>query len=216
MSNWSHLSRFARKYYSQCGEEGVLERIFQLIGTTNKVAVEFGCSDGFSLSNTRLFHGQGWAVHMWDACYENAQIKKHLVTAENINDIFALYDIPHSFDLLSIDVDGNDYWVWRALRWQPRVVVIEFNAVLPIGRKCTIPYSPDFKHDGTNYYGASFALLCELGRQKGYVPVCQLMDLNLFFVQQGLVSEPPVVTYTSRQCHPPDPLRRPWQEIEGE
>lgn len=211
-SDWTDLAKYARKHYSQCGEEGVLERIFELVGTTNKTSVEFGCGDGYNLSNTRLFCEQGWTGHMWDSCHENEEIKKHFITVENVNAIFAHHNVPHDFDLLSIDIDGNDYWVWRALQWQPRVVVIEFNAIFPVNVKCTVPYSPEFKHDGSDYYGASFALLCELGRQKGYVPVCQLSDLNLFFVLEELIpdGQAPGVTYTPQQFHPPDSLKRPW------
>lgn len=215
--DWMNLASYARIRHSQCGEEGVLERIFSLIGTTNKTSVEFGCGDGYSLSNTRLFcDEQGWTAHMWDSHHENEQIKRHLVTAENVNDLFALHNVPHDLDLLSIDIDGNDYWVWKALRWQPRVVVIECNASLPTDKKCTIPYDPAFRHDGTNYYGASFALLCELGRQKGYVPVCQLAGLNLFFVRAELVpaGAAPEVVAVRQHCHPPDTLERPWQEID--
>lgn len=214
MNDWADLVKYAYKCYSQCGEEGIIDRIFGLIGTTNRTAVEFGCGNGYYLSNTRFFKEQGWTAHMWDGAYENGEIKKHFVTAENVNDLFARYAVPHDFDLLSLDIDGNDYWVWKVLEWQPRVVVIEFNGVLPIDSKCTIPYDPEFKHDGTDFYGASFALLCQLGREKGYVPVCQLANLNLFFVRQELVSDPPVVTYAPYPGHPQDLLQRAWQQID--
>lgn len=210
---WAGLERYARRTYSQCGEEGILERIFEIIGTTNKISVEFGAGDGYNLSNTRSFMEQGWTGHLWDCAHESveAQIKRHFITAENINSLFEFYAIPRSFDLLSLDIDGNDYWVWKALEWRPRVVVIEFNGTVAVDRKCTVPYDPNFRHDGTDYYGASFALLCHLGQQKGYVPVAQINSLNLFFVRKDLAPEsPPRVTYVPQQGHPPDPQRRPW------
>ena len=213
--SWATLTDYARIKYSQCGEEGVLERIFELIGETNRVSVEFGAGNGsWKLSNTRALHEKGWICHFWD-CFDKPksdEIKQHLVTVENVNELFAHYQIPHDLDLLSIDIDGNDYWVWHALRWQPRVVVIEFNCGLPPERKCTIPYDPAFQYDATDYCGASFSLLCQLGREKGYVPVCQLKNLNLFFVRDELVpvNQIPEVTYTQMQCLTPDPKKRPW------
>lgn len=215
MNDWQNLESYATtKKYSQCGEEGVLQRIFELIGTKDKTSVEFGCGDGYSLSNTRAFQEQGWTSHFWDSHYENEEIKRHLITAENVNEIFALHEVPQNLDLLSLDIDGNDYWVWRALTWEPRVVLIEFNAAHAVTRKCTVPYDPTFRHDGTNYYGASFALLCQLGWEKGYEPVCQLSNLNLFFVRRSELScAPPRPTYTPQHCHPPDTLGRPWQHI---
>lgn len=215
MNPWTDLAKYARKQYSQCGEEGILTRIFELIGETNRVSVEFGCGDGFNLSNTRFLKEKGWTSHFWDSHFENEEIKRYLVTAENVSEIFAAEKVPVNFDLLSLDIDGNDYWVWKALSsWRPRVVVIEFNAAL-LGKK-TIPYEPTFRHDGTNYYGASFDLLVELGRDKGYVPVCQILNLNLFFVREELlpfVDTRPKVTYTQKHAHPPDPHGRPWHEV---
>lgn len=211
--NWENLQKYVRKQYSQCGEEGVLEQIFKNVGTMNKISVEFGCRDGYSLSNTRFLVEKGWTCHMWDcAPAKTADVKEHFITAENINDILAQYDIPKNLDLLSIDIDGNDYWVWKALTWQPRVVVIEFNGAK--SGKVTIPYDPNFKYNATDYYGASFDLMCALGLEKGYVPVCQLENLNLFFVRAELVDKPPKIAFTPRPAHPPDPLKRPWQVVE--
>jgi len=212
MSDWD-LEKYARiQRYSQCGEEGIIEQIFSLIGTTNRVAVEFGCADGYNLSNTRALLEQGWTVHMWDCAYANHQVRRHLITAENVNEIFQSEGVPEEFDLLSIDIDGNDYWVWKALTaCRPRVVVIEFNGALS-GKK-TIPYDPAHRHDGTDYYGASFELLCALGREKGYVPVCQIADLNLFFVRKELVPVDPdtlPLFHAPRPSHPPDLKERPW------
>ena len=231
--DWGNLASYAKKQWSQCGEEGVLERIFELIGTINQIAIEFGCSDGYSLSNTRSLVEKGWTVHMWDArpraekCAlsdekfgvppeKRIPLQEHLILPENINLIFEHYQIPRRPDLLSIDIDGNDYWVWKALTYRPRVVVIEFNGALPPEAKCTVPYDPDFRHDGTDYYGASFALLCQLGREKGYAPVCQLMGLNIFFVLAELIpaGHMPDVHYTRHQSLPCDPKGRPWQHID--
>ncbi len=205
------LSDYIEIYHSQCGEAGIINRIFELIGVTNKVAVEFGGLDGYSLSNTRHLAKQDWRIVMFDGTHSDPLVIQALVTAENVNDLFEEQAIPLEFDLLSIDVDGNDYWIWKALHYTPRVIVIEFNGTIQPGQRKTIPYNPYFVHDGTDYYGASFDLLCDLGHAKGYTPIFQLHSLNLFLLRSDLLVGPvPEVTYMSSQGHPPDQLHRPW------
>ena len=75
------------------------------------------------------------------------------------------------FDLLSLDIDGNDYWVWMALEYRPRVIVIEYNAHVTAGESKTIVYDPEFRWRGTDYFGASLRALKELGDNKGYTPI---------------------------------------------
>lgn len=216
MNEWLTLSSYAKKYYSQTGEDGVLERIFELIGTSNKVAVEFGAGNGYSLSNTRHFGNLGWKLILFD-CVENKnkEINTELITAENINDIFEKYNVPKQFDLLSIDIDGNDLWVWKALEYEPRVVIVEINGTIKSNESKTVVYDPNFAWDGTAYYGASLLALNKVAISKGYKFVCQLNSLNAFFVKEHLLPntlniEP---TYTSMQYHRPDPLNRPWVSI---
>lgn len=76
-------------------------------------------------------------------------IKNERVTAENIQNLFKKYNVPESFDLLSIDIDYNDYWVWKAITdYSPRVVVIEFNSSIPPNESRVVPYDPDAYWDG--------------------------------------------------------------------
>lgn len=205
------IEKYVQKHYSQCGEAGILNRLIELVGTTNKVAVEFGGGDGYSLSNTRHLADDGWRVVMFDGAHENAQVMKRFITVDNINTLFAEQDVPIEFDVMSMDVDGNDYWLWKALDYRPRVVVAEFNGCIAPGEKKTIPYDESFKHDGTNYYGVSFDLLSDLARSKGYVPVFQLNSLNAFFVRSDLYRGKPVrVSFVQQHYHAPDPLGRSW------
>ena len=104
--------------------------------------------------------------------------------------LLAKYDIPQHFDLLSIDIDGNDYWIWDAITATPRVVVIEYNSsILPPQRK-SITYNPTFRWDGTEYYGASLSALEALGRRKGYrLLYCDARGVNAFFVLTELCGE---------------------------
>lgn len=116
-------------------------------------------------------------------------IKIERVTAENIQDLFQKYNVPKSFDLLSIDIDFNDYWVWKSITdYLPRVVVIEYNASIPPNESKVVPYDPEARWDGTNYFGASLLALRNLGLSKGYTLVgCDNNGVNAFFCKSELV-----------------------------
>lgn len=166
------LRSYERAVHSQGGEDGVLERIFECIGTTNRRFVEFGAWDGCHLSNTaRLRLEHGWNGLLMDGDPERAEglVHTETVNVENVEALFAKYDVAERFDLLSIDIDGNEYWVWDAIRaYRPRVVVIEYNIFFSTDVSKTMPYDPDHRWDKTMFHGASLEALRRLGRQKGY------------------------------------------------
>jgi hypothetical protein len=116
-------------------------------------------------------------------------IKSEKVTAENIQNLFKKYNVPKNFDLLSIDIDYNDYWVWKAITdYLPRVVVIEYNSSIPPTESKVVPYDPEAKWDGTNYFGASLLALKNLGLNKGYTLVgCDNNGVNAFFCKNELL-----------------------------
>jgi len=205
-----------KKIYSQNGEDGIIEFIFSRIGTTNKFFIEFGVGDGYQCNTRYLVQKKRWSGLMMDAgvyekekknlkkirnkAYEffkqkiltfNPEIKKEVVTAENIQSLFKKYHIPTYFDLLSIDIDGNDYWVWKAITdYHPRVVVIEYNASYPPNQSKVVKYDPNRYWDGTNYFGASLLALVKLGTSKGYTLVgCENMGVNAFFCKNELIQE---------------------------
>ncbi len=198
-----NLAAAERKVYSQNGEDGVIEAIFAAIGTTDRFCVEFGVENATECNSANLLE-QGWTGLLMDpdgtSRNPRIAIKNEFITAENINDIFAKHHVPQVFDLLSIDIDGNDYWVWRELRHQPRVVVIEYNASVPPEFRLVIPYDPKFQWNGSDYFGASLRALTELGDSKGYQLVhCERAGANAFFV--------------ARSELPPDFVARPLQEV---
>ena len=130
------------KDFSQTGEQWKLAALFNIIGTDNKVSVEFGAADAITNSNTRHFHNTlGWESHFWDNAPGSKIVKKYHITAENINDIMKENNIIHNFDLLSIDINGNDYWVCKALTYEPRIVIIEFNTKSNKTSQTKNPYS---------------------------------------------------------------------------
>src|SRR4051794_40434243 len=133
--------------FSQTGADGIIAEIFHRIGRTNSIFVEFGVGNGLE-NNTAALLLQGWSgVWIEASRRSNRAIQQNLkplldeqklmllprfVTKENIVDLLDGCGVPLDLDLVSIDIDGNDYWVWEALlsRYSPRVVVIEYNALL--------------------------------------------------------------------------------------
>lgn len=201
-----------RQWRSQSGEDKLAARVFREIGTTNQFAVEFGAIDGQHGSNTAYFRDElGWTVRMFDIAPLGPDVIQANITAENINEVFAAAGIPHEFDLLSIDIDGNDLWVWSALTYRPRVVIIEYNPKWGPDKSRTVSYDPDRRWDGTNYYGASVLALCTVGAEKGYDLVASTRS-NLVFAQQGLMSAiSPYSVERRKKLKRPDPQRRKWE-----
>lgn len=162
----------------------MIARVFQLIGCGTRYFVEIGAGTGRQC-NTRWLRENGWRGVMMDRDHANPRWRlfQEVVTAENINCIFARYRVPASFDLLSIDIDGNDYWVWRALsaRYRPRVVVVEFNAAVPAHISVTMPYQPSFRWRGEANIGQSLLAAKQLGSRKGYA-LAHAEPPNAYFV----------------------------------
>jgi hypothetical protein len=197
------LGRFEAQIYSQSGEDGVLAEIFRRIGTTNRHFVEFGVGNGLE-NNTAALLLTDW-TGLWlegsDTFYHSiaktfapviatGQLKAHhaFITAENIEQHLRDNDVPEELDLLSIDIDGNDYWVWRAITaFKPRVVVIEYNATLGPAVSKVMPYAPDRVWDRSTAFGSSLKALELLGTTKGYSLVyCNITGNNSFFVRHDL------------------------------
>jgi hypothetical protein len=121
---------------------------------------------------------------------ENAlRLQSQHITAEDIEAILSQSSLPVDFDLLSIDLDRNDYWVWSEIeRHRPRVVVIEYNAIFPPGCRWVVEYNSEVAWDKTSNFGASLAALEQIGVEKGYKLVgCTLAGTNAFFVRDDLV-----------------------------
>lgn len=207
-----NLNRYERKIFSQNGEDGILEEIFNRIGTTNLFFVEFGVADG-SENNTLFLLLRKWRgcwieansknTHKIKARYDHLidgkklLFKEAMITAENVESIFHEMNIPEEFDLLSIDIDGNDYYVWKAInQYKPRVVVIEYNSFFPPSLDRVTEYNANSVWDGSGYlararaYGASLRALEILGKTKGYKLVgCDFRGVNSFFVRDDLINK---------------------------
>ncbi|MFT5203150.1 MAG: hypothetical protein ACI9C1_002547 [Candidatus Aldehydirespiratoraceae bacterium] len=186
-SSSAQLHQNESSTYSQNGEDGILAALFNAIGVTNRVYVEFGAGTGDEC-NTRLLGEQGWTGLRMDGVdqADGSDIRQEFITAENVNELFAKYGVPDEFDLLSIDIDSNDYWVLRSLdeRYRPRVLVMEYNASLGPTERKTIAYDPAYVWDVSSYFGASLAALHSVAEQRGYSLVgCDSLGVNCFFVR---------------------------------
>ncbi|HSW87036.1 MAG TPA: hypothetical protein VLG49_06015 [Rhabdochlamydiaceae bacterium] len=188
------LSKYETSLYSQNGEDGIISKIFKLIRPSSKFCVEFGAYDGITGSNTYLLRKQGWDCLLFDRMFDIPEFKLHkaFITAENINSLFENHNLLHELDLLSIDIDYNDFYIWKAIdeKYKPTVVLIEYNATHLPSEDKVVEYNPYFCGDGTNYYGASILALYNLGRSKGYSLVyAEKAGVNLFFIKDEVLKQ---------------------------
>jgi len=194
------LALYELKVFSQNGEDGVLAEIIRRTGAPGRWFVEFGTGAGVESNCALLADVLGWSglfMEGGDAEYTGLARKysphprvatrKAMITPENVEQLFAAEGVPPDLDVLSIDVDGSDYWIWEALdSHRPRVVVIEYNGSLEPGRRLVQPRDTGPWRQ-TDFYGASIDALVELGTRKGYRHVhCDLTGNNAFFVRDDL------------------------------
>lgn len=187
------LRQYEKQRFSQNGEDGILEKIFEVLDVEKGYCVEFGAADGYFFSNTLQFRNLGWEALLLDGSQENLGIHLHKewITKENILDIFAKYQVPSEFDLLSIDIDSNDWYIWRELGkvYHPKVLIIEFNPTCGPYEDMVIEYNSQRTWDGSStYYGASFTAYFNLGRKLGYSLVAATY-LNAIFVRDDLITD---------------------------
>ena len=199
--------------YSQVDEDGILLYIFALIGTTNRRCVEICAGSGIECNTSNLIINHFWTGLLFDGdaaniergrkFYENSavyvfppQLVHVWITRSNINDLVRDHGFEGEIDLLSIDMDGIDYWLWEAIEViKPRVVVVEYQCTLGPERSCTVPYSDDFNPAPyapgdcrpSSFSGATLAAFRKLGKKKGYRFVgCNALGFNAFFIRDGI------------------------------
>lgn len=201
------LNRHEARVYSQNGEDGIIAWLFSRVGAPRRTFVEFGIGDGSECNSANLSRTLGWIGLLMEADADQAErarvfydrlpgvrVLRERVTPDNIDGLLWEH-APPDVDLLSLDIDGNDLWVWRAITAiEPRVVVIEYNATFGPERSVTVPYKDGFdryrEHVSGFYHGASLAALAKVGADKGYALVgCDSRGANAFFVRRELTSE---------------------------
>lgn len=188
--------------YSQWGEDGILEEIFNRIKIKNKFFVEFGAGDGFKISNTaHLRINQGWSGLLMEGNAdliplgsEDINLHQEMVFAYNVNQLFEKYNVPSTFGLLSIDVDGDDAYIFDALDtkiFSPDVIIAEYNPGLPNHRGIKIKEQKENLSNGNfhqrGYVGANLCELYNIAKLKGYEFVTTI-SVNVIFIKKELFS----------------------------
>lgn len=193
--------------FSQWGDDGIIQYLISKIEIPNKIFIEFGVED-YRESNTRfLLINNKWSGLVIDGSRSNIDyIKRDVVswacdlhainafiTKENINELikgFLNKGYSSEIGILSIDIDGNDYWIWKEINViNPVIIIIEYNSAYGSDYAWTIPYKSDFyrvDEDKTfQYWGASLKALCHLGNEKGYLFIgCNSNGNNAYFIRK--------------------------------
>jgi hypothetical protein len=200
--------------YSQNGEDGTLLFIFSVIGERSKVAVELCAGDGVECNASNLILNHGWSGVLFDGdhaliergrkffarrtnAWRSTRLPPTLVqgwiTAENVDYLITSNGVCGEVDLLSLDLDGVDFWIWKAITSiSPRVVVLEYNNRFGPDQSVTVPYKADFHgvgahQHGEGYFGASLAAFVALGKQKGYRLIgANAPNTNAYFMRHDV------------------------------
>lgn len=211
---FDRLSDAEFRVHSQFGEDGIIQYLISRVAIENEVFVEFGVAD-YRESNTRfLLSNDNWrglildggTAHI-DFVRSNALGWRHtvdarsvFVTRENINETIAEAGISGDIGLLSIDIDGNDYWVLDAINAvKPRILIIEYNSTFGPDAAVSVPYHPTFDrtkaHHSNLYWGASLAAMCLAADRKGMAFVgSNSAGNNAFFVRRDVLGDLPTLT----------------------
>jgi hypothetical protein len=207
------LSEYGFSCYSQTDEDGILLYIFSVIGVTNRRCVEICAGDGIQCNTANLIINHGWNGLLVDGDRENVErgirfyarsprtciypptLLHAWITRDTVNSLLVSSGFSGEIDLLSLDLDGVDYWIWEAItEIEPRVVVLEYQDILGPERSWTVPYADDFvagQHSMTNampnFAGASLRAFVNLAKIKGYRLVgVNRYGFNAFFVRNDV------------------------------
>ena len=203
-NDYEKLSDYEFQVFSQWGEDGIIQFLVRKLNICSKIFVEFGV-ETYHEANTRfLMMKDNWSGLVIDGSKSNINMIKNqsiswrysltavesFITAENINSIITNNGINGEIGILSVDIDGNDYWVTKAIDCiQPILLINEYNSVFGSDRAISVPYDPSFvrssAHHSNLYYGASLAALTHLANKKGYALVgCNSNGNNAFYVRR--------------------------------
>ena len=195
------LSNTAKKIYSQNNQDGIIEKIFEKIGTKNSppFCIEFGFNSntmngGSGANIANLVLNKKWDKLLLDGRYENKTINlhKHLLYPDNIIDIFKKYKVPRNPEYISIDVDSIDLWLFKAIlesEYHPMLFSVEYNANFPIDYAITFPNNKSDRWEEDRLYGASLKALYLVAKNYNYHLIAITRGLDLFFIRGDLIDK---------------------------
>lgn len=213
-SNSPCINDYEFKVSSQWGEDGIIQYLVDNVEIKNKIFVEFGV-ENYTESNTRfLLQNNNWSGLVIDGSQEyvsyikndpiywkhNLKAECSFITKDNINKLISKNGINGDIGILSVDIDGNDYWVWEKIDCiSPRIVICEYNSHFGDKEKISVPYDAGFvrsnKHFSNIYYGASISALDFLANKKGYSLIgSNTAGNNIFFIRNDLIGNFKVLT----------------------
>jgi len=219
-----------KKVYSQNGEDGIIESICGIVGCHLKNYVEFGAED-CTECNSRNLRQKGWKGLVMDGSHENKDInlRKEMITVENIVDLFKKYDVQKDLDFLSVDVDGMDFYVLRNIlcsgQYNPKIIAVEYNSHIPHdgGAVITPLTHPPSRCIGY-CNGMSLAAVKALGSKFGYKLVYAMsVGVNAFLVREDALpkdfSLPALVQLDRPSTYPKGPnewrkAQAHWDDVE--
>lgn len=203
-SDWlSNIYDFENQIFSQGKQDGVIEYIIQNIPIKNKFCVEFGYNSrnfflgGSGANTTNLIKNRNWNYLLLDSNYENKQINlhRHLLTEDNVCDIFKMYNVPEEPGYVSIDVDSTDLWLTNAILkiFRPSFYSVEFNLNFPIDYAITFPKNDPVGWTGDRIFGASLKALDICANNNQYTLVYaglieSSFNHDAFFIRNDLIS----------------------------
>ena len=204
----SDIQKAEFQVFSQWGDDGIIHFLTNYLDIPKKTFIEFGV-ENYTECNTRfLLMNSNWSGLVLDGSESNINAIKAdeiswrhdlmsicaFVTAENINDLISRKFVGE-IGLLHVDIDGNDYWVWKAISVvNPIILVIEYNSIFGPDKPWTVPYDPDFvrskMHHSNLFYGTSILSACDLAKEKGYSFIgCNSNGNNAYFVRDDKVAD---------------------------
>lgn len=194
------LSHFEKKIFSQNGEDGISMKLIELIydNPQSKYFVEFGVYDGKECNTRLLREKYNWKGLQMDGGHEDISInlRKEFITKENIVELLLKYNVPQNINLLSVDIDFNDFYCLHEIlkKYTCDIIICEYNAThLPTEDKI-IRYDKNGRWNNTNYFGASLLSLYKLARKYNYSLIyCNKNGVNCFFMRDDIIKSKNIV-----------------------
>jgi hypothetical protein len=232
------------RVYSQFEEDGIILYVLAMIGFKSRRVVEMCCGTGNECMSANLILNHGFEGFLFDGSLDCIQRAKEFfankkdcllfsptltqawITAEDVNDLISNAGCTGEVDLLSLDLDGNDYWIMRAIKAiNPRLIIAECNDFIPSDRSITIPYDPNFSVSNWDYIGTSLLAMQRLCRQRGYRMIgAHRHGFNVLFLRndegEEFFPEVPIEqihdnpwTRLGQRTRWPEVKDMPWEEV---